>query len=85
MVIQNLTHTINKKMKGIGKALKIGPITTYWARHTWASISRHEGVSLFGISKGMGHKSLSTTQIYLDSLSDDEIIKNASKLPRRKK
>lgn len=83
MIIQNSIHTINKKMTMIGKALKIGNITTYWARHSWASISRRGGVSLFGISKGMGHKSLSTTQIYLDSLSDDELIENASKLPGR--
>jgi len=83
MIIQNVTHTINKKMKAIGRALGIGDITTYWSRHTWASISRHEGVSLFGISKGMGHKNLTTTQIYLDSLSDDELMENAAKLPRR--
>jgi integrase/recombinase XerD len=81
--IKNTLHTINKKMKAIGKALGYGDITTYWARHSWASISRHEGVSLFGISKGMGHKNLSTTQIYLDSLSDDELKNNAALLPRR--
>ena len=85
MMIQNVTHTINKKMKKIGQALGYGDITTYWSRHSWASISRHEGVSLFGISKGMGHKDISTTQIYLDSLSDDELLINASKLPRRNK
>lgn len=83
MVIQNVCHTVNKKMKKIGQSLGIGKITTYWARHTWASISRHEGVSLYGISKGMGHKNISTTEIYLDSLSDDEINSNAAKLPRR--
>lgn len=83
MIIQDIIHLINKRMKAIGQALGIGDVTSYWARHTWASISRHEGVSLYGISKGMGHKSLSTTQIYLDSLSDEEINENAAKLPRR--
>lgn len=83
MIIQNVIHLINKKMKKIGRALGYGDITTYWARHTWASISRREGVSLFSISKGMGHKNLATTQVYLDSLSDDELIENAAKLPRR--
>jgi integrase len=85
MIIQNLTHCINKKMKTIGQDLGIGDITTYWARHTFASISRRKEVSLFSISKSLGHKSLSTTQTYLDSLADEEIIENASKLPRRKK
>lgn len=83
MIIQNTIHTINKKMTAIGRALNIGDITTYWARHSFASISRYKEVSLFAISKSLGHKSLSTTQIYLDSLSDDELIKNAAKMPRR--
>lgn len=83
MIIQNLIHTINKRMKKIGKALGYGNITTYWARHTFASISRRKDVKLFAISKSLGHKNLATTEIYLDSLSDDELIKNAAKLPRR--
>lgn len=82
-IVQNTLHSINKRMKAIGQALKYGDITTYWARHSWASISRHQGVSTFAISKGMGHKNLTTTQIYLDSLSDDELIKNSNLLPRR--
>lgn len=85
MIIQNLIHTINKRMKRIGKALGYGDITTYWARHTFASISRRNEVTLFAISKSMGHKNLSTTQIYLDDLSDDELKENAAKMPRRKR
>jgi integrase len=82
-ILQNTIHSVNKKMTSIGKALKIGHITSYWARHSWASISRRAGVSTYGISKGLGHKNLSTTEIYLDSLSDEEIVENANKLPRR--
>lgn len=82
-IIQNVTHNINKKMHKIGQALGYGDITTYWTRHSWASISRTEGISTFAISKGMGHKNLKTTEIYLDSLSDDELVLNAAKLPRR--
>jgi integrase len=85
MIIQNLIHCINKRMKMIGKALGYGDITTYWARHTFASISRRNKVSLFAISKSMGHKKLTTTDVYLDSLSDDELIENAAKMPRRKR
>jgi len=82
LIIKNTIHNINRLMTSIGKALGISKLTTYAARHSWASISRREGVSLFGISKGMGHQSLATTQIYLDSLSDDELNANAAKLPR---
>lgn len=82
-IIKEVIHIINNKMHKIGQALGIGDISTYWARHTWASLSRRGGVSLYAISKGMGHKNLETTQLYLDSLPDDELINNAAKLPRR--
>lgn len=85
MIIQNLIHCINRRMKMIGKALGYGDITTYWARHTFASISRRKDVSLFAISKSMGHKNLATTQIYLDTLADEELIENAAKLPKRQR
>ena len=84
MIIQNLIHCVNRRMKKIGKALGYGDITSYWARHTFASISRRNDVKLFAISKSLGHKNLATTQVYLDSLSDDELIENAAKMPRRK-
>jgi|WetSurSiteA1Bulk_404760.scaffolds.fasta_scaffold08709_1 integrase/recombinase XerD len=83
MIIQNLIHTINKRMKRIGRALGIGDITTYWCRHSYASIARRKDIKLFAISKSLGHKSLATTQIYLDSLPDDELMENAMKMPRR--
>lgn len=82
-VIQNVTHNINKLMHKIGTALKIGNITTYWARHTWSNLQRMGGTSLYAISKGLGHKSLKTTSVYLDSLSDDELKKVATILPKR--
>jgi integrase/recombinase XerD len=83
IIMQDVIHRVNKRMKKIGKALGYGDVTTYWARHTFASISRRKEVSLFSISKSLGHKNLTTTQIYLDSLSDDELMENAAKMPRR--
>ena len=47
--------------------LKI-PLTTYVARHTWASVALHMNIPIATISEGMGHSSYKTTQIYLQSL-----------------
>ena len=47
--------------------LKI-PLTTYVARHTWASVALHMNIPIATISEGMGHNSYKTTQIYLQSL-----------------
>jgi integrase len=83
-VIQQVTHNVNNKMKKIGDALGIEKLTSYAARHSFASISRRLKVDLFDISKSMGHATLKTTEIYLDSLDNDELSVNAAKLPRRK-
>lgn len=62
-------HNTNYNLKKIGEriALKI-PLTTYVARHTWASIALHMNIPIATISEGMGHNSFKTTQIYLQSL-----------------
>ena len=54
---------------GLGEriGLKI-PLTTYVARHTWASVARNVNVPVSVISVGMGHRSIKTTEVYLDSV-----------------
>jgi integrase/recombinase XerD len=84
-IIQEVTHVVNHKLKKIGDALGIEKLTTYAARHSFASISRRSGVDLFDISKSLGHSDIKTTEIYLDSLNIDELQENAAKLPRWEK
>ena len=57
--------------------LKI-PLTTYVARHTWASVALHMNIPVATISEGMGHNSYKTTQIYLESI-DVATINEAKK------
>ena len=54
--------------------------TLYKARHTWASTMRDMGVNLSVISKGLGHESLKTTQIYLSSLDTEGVVKANRKM-----
>lgn len=57
---------INKYLKLIGTLLKIDiPLTTYVARHSWATIAKNEGAPIAAISEGLGHTTEKTTQIYL--------------------
>lgn len=84
-IIQEVTHVVNHKLKKIGDALEIEKLTSYSARHSFASISRRSGVNLFDISKSLGHTDIKTTEIYLDSLNIDELQENAAKLPRWQK
>lgn len=54
-----------------------GTLSSYVARHTWATEARNKGVPLSVISAGMGHASERTTQIYLASI-DNALIDDAN-------
>ena len=63
---------INRYLKRLGELLHIAtPLTTYVARHSWATIAKNEGVPVSIISEGLGHTSEKTTRIYLDSFTND--------------
>ena len=81
---RKVEYNTNYNLKKIGKmiGLKI-PLTTYVARHTWASIALHMNIPIATISEGMGHNSYKTTQIYLESI-DVATINDANKRIIRK-
>ena len=63
-------HTVYVNLRRLGDILGLPtPLTTYVARHAWASIARESDVSLSVISEAMGHDSEKTTRIYLASLN----------------
>ena len=70
------SHRINNKLKKIGKRLGLSiPLTTYVARHGWASIAKSKNIPIATISEAMGHDSETTTRIYLASLDTSEVDK----------
>ncbi len=69
----------NRKLKRL--AVMLGEplrLSTYTARHTWATAARNHNIPLSVISAGMGHASEKTTQIYLAAL-DDSVVDNANR------
>ena len=72
--IHDVIADINKYLKEIGKELNI-PInlTTYVARHSFATVLKREGVSTSIICESLGHSSEKVTQIYLDSFENSQI------------
>lgn len=67
---------MNKKLKKIGTMVGLmKPLTTYVARHAWASIAKERHIPISVISEAMGHNSENTTRIYLASLDASEIDK----------
>ena len=64
--------TVNKYMKRIGEEIGYDkPLTTYAARHSYATILKRSGAPLGFISEALGHKSLQTTEANLDSFEDE--------------
>lgn len=69
-------HLVNDKLRKLGERLGLTiPLTTYVARHGWASIARSKNIPLSIISEAMGHDSEKTTRIYLASLDTSAVDK----------
>lgn len=78
--IHNLLYKIDIELKTIAETVGIKVnLTTYVARHSFATVLKKSGVSIPIISEALGHSDLATTQIYLDSFDNgqmDEAMKN---------
>ena len=74
-------RSVNYYLKNIGKKLNVSTkITTYVARHSFATVLKRSGVNTSIISEAMGHSSEKVTQIYLDSFENDQIDEAMSNL-----
>lgn len=66
----------NKTLKEIGKLCEIeAPLTSYVARHSYATIAKRKGVPTAIISEALGHETEQITQVYLDSFENEVIDK----------
>lgn len=78
--VHKVLAIINKSLKAVGEELNLPiDLTTYVARHTYATVLKRSGVNTSIISESLGHSSEKVTQIYLDSFENsqiDEAMKN---------
>lgn len=64
--VQNFTRYINQHMKKLCKAYGLPEeISTYWARHTFATMAIQAGVTLEQLQEGLDHRNIKTTQNYV--------------------
>ena len=64
---------MNYCLKEIAKIIGIEHLTSYVARHSYATVLKNSGVNIALISETLGHSDLKTTQIYLDSFENSQI------------
>ena len=78
---QGLTKIINKYVKQIAKELGINKnVTTYFARHSFATVLKRSGAKIEMISELLGHSSVPVTETYLDSFEPEQIQKETDVL-----
>jgi integrase len=79
-IIKNFTHLLNDNIQKIGRKLGIENISTYTARHSFATVLKRSGVNIAYISESLGHNDIKTTENYLDQFETEERQKNAAAL-----
>ena len=68
----------NNRLKRISEMLGLEkPLSSYVARHSWATLALHKGIPVEVISESMGHENETTTRIYLASL-DQSVVDEAN-------
>jgi|TARA_B110000046_G_scaffold65916_3_gene73637 integrase/recombinase XerD len=72
---KNLVKLINKYLKQIAIEVGINKVTTYYARHSFATVLKRSGAKYEMISELLGHSSVSVTESYLDSFENEHIQK----------
>jgi integrase len=66
--IKQLTKQVNKYVRRVSKAVGINEnVSSYVARHSWATIAKNSGTSTEFISEALGHSSVTVTKRYLKS------------------
>jgi integrase len=73
-IISNMVKNINKHMRIICKKMGIvNDVTTYVARHSFATKSINNNMSLIDLKDSLGHASVKITEGYVKSLQGDKM------------
>lgn len=85
-LILQYIHVVNDHMKEVALQLGIHDnVTTYTARHSFATILQRSGVSTSFISEALGHSNIQTTQNYLAGFEDAAKLETVKVLTAFKK
>lgn len=75
---KTFAQKLNNALSRMSDTLGIPKITTYWARHTWATIAHRIGIPKDTISMALGHSfGNKVTDIYVDY--DSEVVDDANR------
>lgn len=71
---QKALRRFNKQLDVLARLLLPGvKLSSYTARHTWATLSYHRGTSIGVISQALGHSSVRVTETYLKPFDNERV------------
>jgi len=72
--VHKICHQVNTELRKFAQELGItAEVTTYVARHSFATILNKSGVNIGIISQALGHQDIKTTQIYLSKFDNEQV------------
>jgi site-specific recombinase XerD len=79
--LRNYIRFINQHFGKYAKTCGIqDSVSTYWARHTFATTAIRNGASMEYVSEALNHSNLSTTKIYFAGFDDEKKRQISNKL-----
>jgi len=78
--VNTTTNKVNYTLERACEDLEIVKVSTYSARHSFATHLMNKGASIAFISQSLGHTSISTTQNYIGSFTNDQMKEGMSML-----
>ena len=75
--VRRIVSICNRKLKKIAQGTGIAQLTTYTARHSFATVLKRGGAKTSYISESLGHSNLTVTENYLACFEKEERIRNA--------
>ena len=79
-LVRRIITKCNRRLKKIAQDIGIFQLTTYTARHSFATVLKRGGAKTSYISESLGHSNLSVTEHYLAYFEKEERIRNAQLL-----
>lgn len=68
------SSSVNRKLAKMAALLLPGTnISSYTARHTWATLAFYSGIPIGIISKALGHSSIKVTETYLKPFENEKV------------
>ena len=81
-LVRDVVTECNQILYKISHKTGIPRVTTYSARHSFATVLKRSGVNISYISESLGHSNLAITENYLASFEAEERKKNSILLTR---